>query len=177
MAFLKPERAVDKIGSIGQAIPNGTLSIIDSEGVETTEGEAIGEMIYRGENVTLGYAVCKEDLQKGDDNNGILHTGDIVRRDSEGFYFIVGRMKRFLKIFGLRIGLDEVEYLVKSNFNTDCVCSGSDDFLEIRITNREIENAVQAFIMEKTKLFHKNIRVITVESIERNETGKVVLNK
>lgn len=177
MAFLKPEKAIDKIGSIGQAIPNGTLSVMDSEGVETTEGEAIGEMIYRGENVTLGYALCKEDLQKGDVNNGILHTGDIVRRDSEGFYFVIGRMKRFLKIFGLRVGLDEVEYLVKSNFDTDCVCGGSDEILEVRITNREIVNVVQTFIMEKTKLFHKNIKVIAVESIERNEAGKVVLNK
>lgn len=177
MAFLDPARAIDKIGSIGKAIPNGALSIIDANGIESTEGEAVGEMVYRGENVTLGYAICKEDLLKGDENHGVLHTGDIARRDSENFYFIVGRMKRFLKIFGLRIGLDEIEYLVKSNFKTDCVCGGTDDLLEIRITDSAVVNDVRAFVMEKTNLFHKNIKVVVVNSIDRNEAGKVILNK
>lgn len=58
-------------------------------------------MVYRGENVTLGYATSKEDLLKGDENHGIMHTGDLARRDADGCYFIVGRLKRFLKIFGL----------------------------------------------------------------------------
>lgn len=177
MAYLEPEMALKKIGSIGKAIPNGQLSIIDDQGNETIEGEAVGEMVYRGENVTLGYAICEEDLVKGDENKGKLHTGDIVRRDSEGYYFIIGRMKRFLKIFGLRIGLDEVEFLIKSNFDTDCLCSGSDDMLKVMITNGELIDSVHEFVIEKTKLYHKNLEVIFVDSIERNEAGKVVLNK
>ena len=65
-------------------------------------------MIYRGENVTLGYANSIEDLLKGDENHGIMHTGDLAQRDADGCYYIIGRLKRFLKIFGLRIGLDEI---------------------------------------------------------------------
>jgi Acyl-CoA synthetases (AMP-forming)/AMP-acid ligases II len=149
MAFLDPDYALEKIGSIGKAIPNGKLSIIDNNGVETFDGEATGEMIYRGDNVTLGYAYCAEDLSKGDENNGILHTGDIAHRDKDGFYFIVGRMKRFLKIFGLRIGLDEIEHLVKSNFDTDCVCGGSDDMLKVSITNASLLADVEKFVLEK----------------------------
>ena len=84
MAYLAPELAMTKVGSIGGAIPNGSLSIIDESGHETSEGEAVGEMIYRGPNVTLGYAVCGKDLDKGDENNGILHTGDVARRDKDG---------------------------------------------------------------------------------------------
>lgn len=177
MAYLEPEMALKKIGSIGKAIPNGQLSIIDDQGNETIEGEAVGEMVYRGENVTLGYAICEEDLIKGDENEGKLHTGDIVRRDNEGYYFIIGRMKRFLKIFGLRIGLDEVEFLIKSNFETDCLCSGSDDMLKIMITNEGLIDSIREFVIEKTKLYHKNLEVFFVDSIERNEAGKVVLNK
>lgn len=176
MAYLPAELAKAKVGSIGIAEPGGRLSIIDDAGNETFEGEATGEMIYRGENVTLGYASCAEDLMKGDENHGILHTGDIVRRDSDGCYFVIGRLKRFLKIFGLRIGLDEVEHIIKSTFDTDCLCSGTDDMLTVRITNPSIKEEVLNLIMKKTKLFHKNIEVICVEKIGRNETGKAILH-
>ena len=175
MAYLEAEMAKYKTGSIGKAEPNGKLSVVDDNGVETFEGEAVGEMVYRGENVTLGYATQAEDLLKGDENNGVLYTGDVVRRDAEGYYFVIGRKKRFLKIFGLRIGLDEVEHLVKSNFDTDCLCSGTDEMLTVRITNQSLTEQVRDFIMEKTKLFHKNLEVIFVEQINRNEAGKVIL--
>lgn len=174
MAYLPAELATSKICSIGIAEPGGQLSIIDKDGNESFEGEAEGEMVYRGENVTLGYATCVEDLQKGDENHGLMHTGDLARRDSDGCYFIIGRLKRFLKIFGLRIGLDEVERMIKSEFETDCYCSGTDDMLSIRITNVSIADKVAAFVEEKTHLFHKNIEVKTVRSILRNEAGKVI---
>ena len=92
MAYLEPEMAKYKIGSIGKAEPNGKLSIVSDEGVETFEGEAEGEMVYRGENVTLGYATSADDLVKDDENHGVLYTGDIVRRDADGYYF---GMKRY----------------------------------------------------------------------------------
>lgn len=176
MAYLPAELASSKIGSIGKAEPNGQLSIVDGNGVETFEGEATGEMVFRGENVTLGYAVCKEDLMKGDENHGVMHTGDIARRDGDGCYFIIGRMKRFLKIFGLRIGLDEVEYLVKSNFDTDCLCSGDDEMLKVYITNQSIQEEVLDFIIEKTHLYHSNVQVHFIDEIKRNEAGKVIMH-
>ena len=174
MAYLPPELAMEKVCSIGIAEPGGQLSIVDDYGKETFEGEAQGEMVYRGENVTLGYATCREDLQKGDENHGVMHTGDLARRDADGYYFIIGRMKRFLKIFGLRIGLDEVENLIKSEFDTDCYCGGTDEVLNISITNPAVVDKVVAFVEEKTCLFHKNIAVIVVQSIQRNEAGKVI---
>lgn len=176
MAYLPSELAQSKIGSIGIAEPGGKLSIIDSDGNETFEGEVVGEMVYRGENVTLGYAICSDDLKKGDENMGVMHTGDIARRDNDGCHFIVGRMKRFLKIFGLRIGLDEVELMIKSEFATDCHCSGTDEMLIVHVTNGSIADKVVNFIEEKTHLFHKNIEVVVVDSISRNEAGKVILH-
>lgn len=176
MAYLESEVAPQKQGSIGKAEPNGQLSIIDSDGNETFEGIATGEMVYRGENVTMGYAFCKEDLAKGDENHGVMHTGDIAYRDADGYYFIVGRKKRFLKIFGLRIGLDEVEHLIKSNFNVDCVCSGTDELLTVHITNKDLIKQVVAFVEEKTHLFKKNIDAVYISEIKRNETGKVILH-
>lgn len=175
MAYLPAELAKTKICSIGIAEPGGQLSIIDKDGKETLDGVAEGELVYRGENVTLGYATCAEDLLKGDENHGVMHTGDLARRDADGCHFIIGRMKRFLKIFGLRIGLDEVEGLIKSAFDTDCHCSGTDEILEISVTNGAVAGEIAAFVEEKTHLFHQNISVKTVQSIARNEAGKVII--
>ena len=174
MAYLPAEMAMEKVCSIGIAEPGGQLSIIDNEGNETFEGEATGEMVYRGENVTLGYATCREDLMKGDENHGVMHTGDLARRDADGCYYIVGRLKRFLKIFGLRIGLDEVENLIKSEFKIDCYCKGNDEKLIVLVTTPSVIDKLPAFIEEKTHLFHQNIEVQLVDAILRNEAGKVI---
>ena len=174
MAYLPPELALKKICSIGFAEPGGQLSIVDSEGEESFDGEATGEMVYRGENVTLGYAYGLDDLLKGDENHGVMHTGDLARRDADGCYYIVGRLKRFLKIFGLRIGLDEVEGLIKQAFDTDCYCKGDDEKLVVLVTDPSLVEVLPGFIEEKTHLFHQNIEVRYVESILRNEAGKVI---
>ncbi len=174
MAYLPAELAATKICSIGIAEPGGQLSIINHEGVETFEGEDSGEMVYRGENVTLGYAHSKEDLLKGDENHGVMHTGDLAHRDADGCYYIIGRLKRFLKIFGLRIGLDEVENLIRSNYDTDCYCSGDDEKLLIKLTNPAVAEEIPHFIEEKTHLFYQRVNVEIVDKILRNETGKVI---
>lgn len=174
MAYLPAELALEKTCSIGFAEPGGQLSIVDAEGNETYEGEATGEMVYRGENVTLGYACGVEDLLKGDENHGVMHTGDLARRDADGCYFIVGRLKRFLKIFGLRIGLDEVENLIRQEYKTDCYCKGDDEKLVVLVTDAKLVDALPGFIEEKTHLFHKNIEVRLVDAILRNEAGKVI---
>ena len=174
MAYLPAELALQKTCSIGFAEPGGQLSIIDENGVESFEGEAQGEMVYRGENVTLGYATCREDLLRGDENNGVMHTGDLARRDKDGCYYIIGRLKRFLKIFGLRIGLDEVEQMIKMEYKTDCYCKGNDEKLIVLVTDAKLQEVLPAFIEEKTHLFHKQIEVQVVKEIIRNEAGKVI---
>ena len=174
MAYLPAEMALDKVCSIGIAEPGGQLSIVDDNGNETFDGEAQGEMVYRGENVTLGYATCREDLLKGDENHGVMHTGDLARRDADGCYFIIGRLKRFLKIFGLRIGLDEVERMIKEEYKTDCYCKGNDEKLVILVTDPKLQDVLPDYIEEKTHLFHQKIDVKVVDQILRNEAGKVI---
>lgn len=174
MAYLPAELAIEKTCSIGKAIPNGELILLDQEGNEIKEAGIEGEMIYKGPNVTLGYALCGQDLSKGDEFNGLLRTGDIAKKDAAGFYFIAGRVSRFLKLYGLRIGLDEVERIVKGNFDTDCVCTGNDAKMNVLITNADLTAAVAKFITEKTGLFHMAFDVTVVDEIKRNEAGKVL---
>src|SRR5690606_13270187 len=116
MTFVEPAMAAIKKSSIGKAIPKGKLSIINEEGEESFEGAASGEMIYRGPNVTLGYATSLDDLKLEDERNGVLYTGDLVRRDDDGYYFIIGRKSRFLKLYGIRVALDEIEKMIVESF-------------------------------------------------------------
>ena len=105
-----------KKGSIGKSIPGGTLSIINEQGVESFNGEAEGEMVFRGPSVTLGYANQLEDLNLSDERLGVLYTGDLAKRDTDGYYFITGRKSRFLKLFGIRVSLDDVEQIVINEY-------------------------------------------------------------
>ena len=174
MAFLKADMAILKIGSIGKAIPNGQLSLIDENGAEIIEMEAIGEMVYRGKNVTLGYALNGEDLIKGNENKGVLNTGDIARRDADGYYYIVGRISRFLKLYGIRIGLDESEQMIKSAFGIDCICTGNDEKMIIQITDKKKKDEIHNFVVDKTGLFHAAFEVVIVDEIPKNEAGKSI---
>jgi long-chain acyl-CoA synthetase len=174
MAFLDSEFTSAKKGSIGKAIPNGSFEIWDEHDRPIEEMVATGELIYKGGNVTLGYAENINDLKKGDERFGILKTGDIVRRDIDGFYYILGRSNRFLKIFGLRISLDEVELLVKNNFQIDCYCSGSDELLEIYVNREDLLEEIKAWLVKKIQLFHNVVQVNYIVEIPRNNVGKVI---
>lgn len=172
LAFLEPSVVLKKIGSIGKAIPNGEMFLIDE--VKNQDGTATGEIGYRGPNVTMGYAACKEDLAKGDEFQGEYHTGDIAKRDLDGFYFIIGRKGRFLKLFGLRVSLDEIELLLKTEYpNADFACTGNDNQMDIYTTDKSLMDKVVAFIGNKTKLHNSAFRVFFIPQIPRNEYGKI----
>lgn len=175
MSYLPPERSLDKIGSMGVAIPGGRFSLIDARGEEIAEPEVTGELVYEGSNVTLGYAECTADLAKGDERHGRLETGDMAKRDSEGFYYIVGRKKRFLKIFGNRVNLDETERLIKGAFpEIDCACGGKDDKMKIFVQGEVALDCVRDFVSEKTHLNFVAFEVTRIDRIPKNESGKTL---
>ena len=172
MAFLDPERALEKIGSMGKAIPGGELFLLDE--TEDGDGFVSGELGYRGPNVTMGYALCREDLSKGDEFCGEYHTGDIARRDPEGFYYIIGRKGRFLKLFGLRVSLDETERILKTQYpGADFVCIGDDRQMTIVTTDASLVEEIIPFISGKTNLHRSAFRAAAIDEIPRNEYGKV----
>lgn len=186
MSYLPPERALDKVGSMGIAIPGGKFTLIDANGNEITEPEVIGELVYDGTNVTLGYAECAADFEKGDERHGRLVTGDMAKRDAEGFYYIVGRKKRFLKIFGNRVNLDETERLIKGAFpGLDCACGGVDDKMKIYVVADSNHGAhgihgkedVRDFVAEKTHLNFTAFEIVSVPSIPKNASGKTLYSE
>ena len=180
MAYLPPENSLEKYGSMGIAIPGGKFDLIDTEGEVISESDVIGELVYSGDNVTLGYAESGKDLIKGDERSGVLVTGDMAKRDADGYYYIVGRKKRFLKIFGNRVNLDETERLIRENFpGQDCACGGVDDKMRIYVIEEKVEcrEEIRKFVSLKTGLNSSAFEICQVPEIPKNESGKVLYTK
>ena len=176
MSYLPWEYARKKAGSIGIAIPGGEFWLEDEKGNVVEKSDTQGELVYKGDNVTLGYAENCFDLCKGDKNGGILYTGDVAKRDEDGFYYIVGRKKRFLKMFGHRVSLDEVEQLVRVAGN-DCVCAGTDDNMKIYVTTLDNKDQLRSYIAECTGINQSGFTFVHIDKIPRNESGKVLYSE
>lgn len=177
MAWLPPEYAIPKMGSIGIAVPNGKLMLRDADSNIIEESPATGEMCYAGKNVTMGYARCREDLALGDERNGFLPTGDIAYRDADGFYYIRGRMGRFLKIYGNRIGLDECEHIVKPNIHGECACTGNDALLIVYLTDAGDSESAKNVLVEALHLPANAIETRIIDALPKNEAGKILYAK
>lgn len=122
IAYVPPERLAQKLGSIGIPIPGGTLTLepVDedlAQGPQPLNEPVLTQLCYQGPNVMLGYAEKREDLAKGDEQQGRLLTGDIAWQDAEGYFYITGRLQRFAKLFGKRISLVDVELALERQFS------------------------------------------------------------
>ena len=177
MSYLEPEFSDTKIGSIGKELDGCKFEIIDEQGNVVKEPNKEGELFFVGPNVTLGYADSCDDLSKSDEREGRLKTGDIGYFDEDGFYFITGRKKRFLKIVGIRVNLEDVDKLIFEKFNNlEFATYGIDDHLYIFIAERDKEKQDEVFdyVVDKLKLHPSAFKVVVLDKIPRNESGKVL---
>ena len=178
MAWLPAKWAVEKVGSIGIAVPNGELSLIDMDSQPITTPHTEGEMCYRGKNVTMGYARKRDDLLLGDERHGFIRTGDLAYFDEDGCYYIVGRMGRFLKLFGMRVGLDECERIVKGAFpGLACACVGTDEKMLVYLTDESYKDRVKEELVNRLKLVATSFEVRIIPAIPKNEAGKILYAK
>jgi long-chain acyl-CoA synthetase len=176
LSYLPPSLISDKKGSIGIPIPNGKFKLIDDLGNRITQSGVSGELIYEGPNVMLGYAENKYDLIKGNENMGSLKTGDIAYFDTEGFYYIVGRIKRFIKLFGNRINLDDIEILLK-NKGIETACVGRDNFLVVYIIDSEQISITKDFLISKLGIHFSVFDIRLINTIPKNSSGKILYSK
>lgn len=175
MGYLPANKSIEKCGSMGIAIPGGKFHLTDARGNEIVEPNIVGELIYEGDNVTLGYAECGDDLKKGDERGGVLETGDMAQFDTDGYYYIVGRKKRFLKIYGNRVNLDEIDRLIKSEFDEiEVVSAGIDDHMYLFVTDEKLSDKVKHFVALKTGLNSGAFHMVTVDAIPKNDSGKIL---
>ncbi len=133
MSWIAEDEIVDCPESIGRAVKNGEFFLRPIEGLPTGQGE----LIYRGPNVMMGYAESAQDLRNGFDYVE-LETGDIARVDDAGRYYICGRLKRFIKLFGKRVNLLDVECFLKQA-DIESACVHRDDELWIAVESNDID--------------------------------------
>jgi long-chain acyl-CoA synthetase len=163
ISYVPFQQLPHKIRSVGIAIPGGFL----------TTDEDTGELIYSGPNVMLGYAECREDLAKGDELHGVLRTGDIARLDADGYCYITGRLKRFLKLFGKRFNLDDVENLLTRRLAVPVACFGRDDLLQVAIQGYDGPDDVREVVCKMFDLPRTAVNVVAMSELPRTANGKV----
>ena len=161
MAYLPFRYIKKKIGSIGIPIPNGKISI----------DERNSEIIYKGKNVSLGYARNYKDLGKGDKNKQILKTGDLGKKDKDGFFYIKGRKSRMVKIYGHRVNLDELEVLLK-NLGIKCACISFEKKIIIFYNQRVVAKIIK-IISNYTTLNLNYFKMNYIKKFPINENNKI----
>lgn len=167
LSYLAPQYTLTKTGSIGKPIKNGHF-YIDEEG---------SELCYTGPNVSGGYATQLSDLAFFAPMP-VLHTGDMARVDEDGFYYITGRLKRFVKLFGNRINLDEIEAFLSSSA-LDAKCAGYEDkHLYVFLTDTGTDTKQLTDLINRAFKIHPTaIKAIFVEEMPLTSNGKVDYNK
>lgn len=133
--YLPPEEVDRRPDSIGRAMPGAEVLVLDESGRPTAPGE-IGELVHAGPTVTLGYwndpaltdRVFRPHPLRPDAAGRVVFSGDLVRRDAEGFLYYVGRRDRIIKTLGYRVGPDEVtDVLYASGEVAEAAVTGEPD--------------------------------------------------
>jgi len=172
MSYLPWSDSGKKIGSIGIPIPGSSMEI------SKPDQKKIGEIVFKGQNVSLGYANSYKDLIKGDINRGKLKTGDIGYKDSQGFFYIVARKKRFLKLLGYRINLDELELKLRKLTNYKMIyCTGNDNELVIHLDNDKIKNNLLLCLIKEFKINKNLVKFKIFKDLSLTNSGKINYKK
>lgn len=179
MAYLPPELADRAPEAIGRAVPGGALRVDDPD------DDGVGEIVYRGPNVMLGYAHTPADLARGRAVTE-LRTGDLGRRRPDGLFEVTGRRSRFVKPFGIRVDLDALETMLAGRGLTAAV-TGDDTRLVVAVerpgadegplTAATAEHDAAARIREtvaaRLHLPGAAVAVVVVEDLPRRANGKL----
>lgn len=139
------------------------------------DNRGIGELVIEGECVSLGYADGYDDLRCGDENKGVLHTGDLAYIDPDRNIYIKGRVKRIVKLLGERISLDEVEDFLRIRFPESIfACIDLEDKLLVVYNNSSLNEADISKALEREMNIHKRmLTVIFAVEIPRMANGKI----
>jgi len=183
LSYLPPELIDDKLGSIGKGIPGVKLRVLTEAGEEVGPGE-VGQIVAEGENVTLGY--WRAPLESAASfRSGKLYTGDLARVDKDGFIYIVGRSKDFLKCGGMRVSCRQLEERVLE-------FEGVTEAAIIGIPDDVLGDAVKLFIVprnhaspnieERLRSFCKEHmppqcvpkEIVVLQALPKNSAGKVL---
>jgi fatty-acyl-CoA synthase len=175
--------AVRKIGSIGKPVPGVQVRVVDDEMRDVPDGE-VGEIVYRGPTTFLGYWGRREANEEAF-AGGWFHSGDLCRRDEEGFLYVVDRKKDMIISGGENIYCSEVEAAVERHpkvAQVAVVGAPHPRWVETPVAyvvpvdaaDPPSEEEVIAFCKGQLASYKKPTAVHVVGELPRNASGKVL---
>lgn len=171
IAYVPPVLLEGNEECIGVAVPSGSLSLQNAEGEEIRQPGQMGELVYRGPNVMMGYAAERADLARGAVTDE-LRTGDLATIDERGLLRIVGRTKRISKVAGRRIGHDMLEEALERR-GIRAVIVGDDEALHAFFCGAQEESEVNAVLATAAGLTLLQVGSTRIEHLPRLASGKI----
>jgi acyl-CoA synthetase (AMP-forming)/AMP-acid ligase II len=170
-----------KRGSCGLAFPGCDVKLVDEAGAEVSVDE-VGELVTRNPGLATGYWKLPEATAKKF-RDGWLHTGDLLRRDADGYYYFVGRRDDMINVAGENVYPKEVEdiLLQHPNLRDACVVPAPHDvkgevpiaFVVAREPGRTTEEDVRKFFLERGAPYAHPRRVVFLDALPLGGTGKI----
>ncbi len=166
MAYLPPDLAHERPEAVGIPVPGGSFRLagVDDQPVH------VGELVYTGPNVMMGYAESPADLSRGAELTE-LRTGDLARQADDGLWELVGRLGRHTKLFGLRLDLDRIESVLHDQGLSARVLVHDEHLWAFTDRPRAVDRTRRA-VVELTGLPSSAIRVVRLETVPRTAAGK-----
>ncbi len=172
----------ERVGSVGNILPDEEVKLVDAEGNEVAVGEP-GEVLVRGGNVMLGYWKNPEATAAAFDKDGWLHTGDVAKCDADGYYYIVDRIKEMIISMGENIYPREVEEVIyKFEGIQDAAVIGVDDklrgqagacFYVLKEGATLDKQKFRKFLQENLALYKIPREFRELKEMPRTSTGKI----
>lgn len=166
MSYLPSELALSRPNTIGRPIRGGSFAIEPLD----EWADDVGELVYRGPNVMMGYAHGPDDLALGKTVE-TLRTGDIARLCADGLYEVVGRNSRFVKMYGLRIDLQQVEAALRAR-GMPAFCTSDDDAILVAAAGSHDDREVQRAAAEAAGVPAGAVRAVGVDELPLLPSGK-----
>jgi acyl-CoA synthetase (AMP-forming)/AMP-acid ligase II len=183
LSYLPPEHLERKLGSVGKSIPGVRLRVLNEHGEPVRPGE-VGEIVAEGPNIARGYWGCPEE-SAAIFRNGALYTGDLATLDEDGFLYIAGRDRDFLKCRGERVSCRQLEEkLLECGDLVEAAVIGTPDevlgesvkaFVVARNRDsRGVQEALIRFCRQRLPAHLVPKEIIAVPALPKNSAGKVV---
>jgi long-chain acyl-CoA synthetase len=188
VSYLPPEELEKRPGSVGKAMPNTEVYIVDQDGKEITEAGKYGELVVRGSNVMKGYWNLPEEtaraLRPGPiPGERVLYTGDFFKKDEDGYLYFLGRKDDIIKTAGHMVSPKEVENVLYEKEDViEAAVIGVDDeilgkaiqaFVHLADTSQSTEEDIVKFCSERLEGFAVPKRVILCGVLPKTTTGKI----
>ena len=181
VTYLPPQRLQEKLGSVGIPVPGVEVRIVDEAGHEVPTGET-GEIAVGGPNVMLGYWGQPEATREVI-RDGWLFTGDLARRDVDGYIYVVGRKREIIKSGGHRVSAKEIEERILENDKVgEVAVFGMPDAVlgeaigaavVLRAGCQADEREIRSWCQKRLAPFNVPRRVDFVEVLPKYQSGKI----